>query len=168
MATTSIGSDKKSGTAFERYTDAAFMRDDKYLYFGDDGDASLVYDETTANQLVLAGPANIGHFKTNTSVAVAGNALVIPVTHGIVIKTTDVDAEALTLADGEDGQLLLIYLTAIGHGDGKGTLTPATCTGFATVKLDEAGDAVLLLFVNSTIGWIIVNVYGKTAAPATT
>jgi len=167
MATTSIGSDRKSGSAFERYSDAAFIRDDKKLYFGDDGDVSFMYDETTDNQLELAGPTNIGHFITNTSTAVAGNALVIPVTHGIVIKTTDVDAEALSLANGIDGQLLLIYLTAIGDPAGVGTLTPATKTGFATIVLAEAGDAVLLLFVNSTIGWIIVNTYGKTGAPET-
>ena len=44
------------------------------------------------------------------TVAVAADALAIPVTHAIVNKTTGGDAEALTIVDGKPGQLLTILL----------------------------------------------------------
>jgi hypothetical protein len=48
---------------------------------------------------------------------VAADVLAIPVTHGYVAKTTGADAEALTLADGYNGQILVINLTTDGGGD---------------------------------------------------
>jgi len=58
----------------------------------------------------------------------AADSLAIPVTHLRVAKTTGADAEALTLADGKPGQILLIDVVT--DGGGTGTLTPATKTGF--------------------------------------
>lgn len=40
MATTSIGADR-NGAGWQVYYDAAFLRDNIYLYFGTDGDASM-------------------------------------------------------------------------------------------------------------------------------
>ncbi|MBU0792175.1 MAG: hypothetical protein KKC55_17160, partial [Gammaproteobacteria bacterium] len=62
---------------------------------------------------------------------VAADVLAIPVTHAYVAKTTGGDAEALTLANGKPGQVLVIYLATDGGGDG--TLTPVTATGWATI-----------------------------------
>ena len=45
MATTAIDS-KRNSAAMQKYNDAVFMRDDKYLYFGNDGDESIVYDSS--------------------------------------------------------------------------------------------------------------------------
>jgi len=57
MATTAIGADRGqgdgAGVALERYTDAAFMRDDKKFYLGTDGDFSIHYD-STSDVLMLA------------------------------------------------------------------------------------------------------------------
>jgi hypothetical protein len=100
---------------------------------------------------------------TTTSIA---DALAIPVTHGYVIKTTGADAEALTLADGDPSQVLVINLTTDGGGDG--TLTPATATGWATIVFADAGDQATLLFVNDTIGWVILGLKGVAAPPVTT
>jgi len=69
------------------------------------------------------------------------------------------------LADGTDGQLLMIYLASDG---GDGTLTPASKTGWATIVFADAGDAAILQFVNSTIGWVIVGCYGAAAPPVIT
>ena len=59
MATTSIGADRGqtdgAGSAFERYPDAAFMRDDKKLFLGNDGDFSIEYDEDGNNVALTAG-----------------------------------------------------------------------------------------------------------------
>ena len=90
---------------------------------------------------------------------VAADALAIPVTHGIVQKTTGADAEALTLEDGEPGQILVVNLDTDGGGDG--TLTPVTKTGWLTVVFADAGDQAIFMYVDDTIGWIIWSLSGK-------
>lgn len=100
------------------------------------------------------------------SVSVAAAALVIPVTHNYVAKTTGAGAEALTLANGKPGQVITIALVV--DGGGTGTLTPATVSGFATVVLADAGDNVTLKFVDTTVGWVVVGAAGAAAAPVIT
>jgi len=46
MATTAIDKTRNQA-AMQKYNDAVFMRDDKYLYFGNDGDESIHYDSTS-------------------------------------------------------------------------------------------------------------------------
>ena len=96
----------------------------------------------------------------------AADSLAIPVSHGYVAKTTGGDAEALTLADGSPGQLLVINLTT--DGGGTGTLTPATATGWATIVFADALDQATLLYVDDSIGWIILGAKGASAPPVTT
>lgn len=96
----------------------------------------------------------------------AADVLAIPVTHGYVSKTTGGDAEALTLADGDPSQILVIHLTTDGGGDG--TLTPATATGWATIVFADAGDQAVLMYVDDNTGWIVLSVSGLTAAPVIT
>ena len=110
------------------------------------------------------GDKQVTGFKAG-STTVAADVLAIPVTHGVVAKTTGADGESLTLVDGEAGQLLKIYLAA---GEGDGTLTPTTKTGFASIVFADPGDQVTLLFVDTTIGWIITEASGLAAPPAIT
>ncbi len=105
-------------------------------------------------------------YPTNKNTTVAADVLAIPVTHLYVAKTTGADAEALTLADGKEGQVLVINLTT--DGGGAGTLTPSTATGWATIVFADAGDQATLMFINSTLGWIILGLKGVAAPPATT
>ena len=95
------------------------------------------------------------------TVAVAGAALVIPVTHSSVTKTTG-GAEALSLANGTAGQVLNISITA---ASGDGTLTPATATGWATCVFTAAGDNLALMYVDDTVGWIVLGTAGVLAPP---
>ena len=97
---------------------------------------------------------------TTTSIA---DSLAIPVTHLYVAKTTGADAEALTLANGYPGQILIINLTT--DGGGTGTLTPATATGFSTIAFADALDQAVLLYVDDIIGWIIVGASGAAGPP---
>jgi hypothetical protein len=106
------------------------------------------------------------NYGTLDSVTVAGDVLAIPVTHPYVAKTTADDAEALTLADGEPGQVLVVNLTTDGGGDG--TLTPTRKTGFTAVVLADAGDQATLFYANDTMGWILLGAKGKTQPPVTT
>jgi len=100
------------------------------------------------------------------SVAVAADELAIPVTNGVVKKTTGGDAEALTLANGTPGQELLVVLDT--DGGGAGTLTPTTSYGWATIVFADAGDAALLRYMDDTLGWVIVSLSGKAAPPVHT
>ena len=98
--------------------------------------------------------------------AVAADVLAIPVTDPIVSKTTGADAEALTLANGIPGQGLTILLATDGGGDG--TLTPVTATGWATIVFADAGDQANLLYIDDTVGWIIMGMNGVAQPPVKT
>ena len=97
---------------------------------------------------------------------VAADVLAIPVTHPIVQKTTGGNAEALTLANGYSGQMLIINLVTDGGGDG--TLTPVTATGWSTIVFADAKDQAILGYVDDTIGWIILGLSGQSGPPAHT
>lgn len=103
---------------------------------------------------------------SDLTTTVAADVLTIPIGYGYVAKTTGADAEALTLADGWPGQVLVINLTT--DGGGSGTLTPATSTGWATIVFADAGDQATLMYVNSSVGWIILGLKGVAAPPVTT
>ena len=76
----------------------------------------------------------------------AADSLAIPITASIVHKTTGGDAEALTVAAGTQGQLLMIVLTT----DGGGTGTIAASSSVAdTIAFADAEDTAQLLFTNS-------------------
>jgi hypothetical protein len=94
----------------------------------------------------------------------ATDGLVIPITHPMVTKT-NAGAETNTVANGVPGQMLNIYMTAVG---GASSITPATSTGFATVELDTIGDQVTLFYVDDTVGWIVIGCSGVTGQPVLT
>lgn len=109
----------------------------------------------------------VGSFRVNDvtgSTTSAADSLAIPVTATYVAKTTGADAEALTLADGVEGQVLVISLAT--DGGGTGTLTPTTKSGFVSIAFADAGDTAALMFVDSTVGWVILGTAGVTAPPA--
>lgn len=87
----------------------------------------------------------------------AADSLAIPITASIVHKTTGSDAEALTLAAGTQGQILMIVL--IVDGNGAGTIAASSTVQHAIVFAD-AGDTVTLLFTNSK--WHVVGGQGCT------
>ncbi len=108
----------------------------------------------------------ISSFAKLSSVAVAAATLVIPVTAAYVGKATGAVAEALTLENGTAGQVLSISLEVDGGADG--TLTPATSSGFATIVFADAGDSASLLYVDDTVGWVLLGTAGVAAPPVIT
>lgn len=95
-------------------------------------------------------------FGTVTTKSGAG---AVPITAGTVRLTTT-GANALTLANGANGQLLTIVMVVDG---GDGTLTPTTATGFTTLTFGDVGDSVTLQYF-TTLGWMIVANNGVVAA----
>ena len=78
---------------------------------------------------------------------------------GAIHEITTTGADALTLADCTEGQVLRIVMVADG---GNGTLTPSNLAGGTTITFNDVGDAVTLLFTNSN--WFIVGQNGVTVA----
>lgn len=74
--------------------------------------------------------------------------------------TTTGSAQALTLADGADGQIKTIIHDVDG---GSAVLTPTTKTGFTTITFTAVGESATLQFV-TTRGWIILALNGAVAA----
>ena len=83
----------------------------------------------------------------------------VPITSGTVRLTTT-GTDALTLANGANGQLLTIVMVVDG---GEGTLTPTTKTGYNTIAFNDVGDTIVLQYL-TTIGWMIISNYGCTLA----
>ena len=101
---------------------------------------------------------NVTGVQIGTVTALSG-AGAIPITASTVRLTTT-GANALTLANGTNGQLLTIVMVADG---GDGTLTPTTKTGFSTLTFGDVGDAVTLQYF-TTLGWMIISNNGVAVA----
>jgi hypothetical protein len=69
---------------------------------------------------------------------------------------------ALTLANGTNGQIKTIVCTAV-TAAGTATLTPTTANGFTTVAFTAAGQTLTLQYF-TTGGWVILSVRGATPA----
>ena len=142
------------------------MADSTYqpgVYRDNGGNRQVV---SAAGTLLLESGATVTDERVSASAAVAADVLAIPVTARYVAKTTGADAEALSLANGFAGQNINIALVV--DGGGAGTLTPATCSGFATIVFADAGDIVDLEYVDDTIGWILKGSAGVAAPPVIT
>jgi hypothetical protein len=118
------------------------------------GDASFYGAATFAGAVTTQGIA----VTSSTTLSGAG---AIPITTSLVKYTSTGGAQALTLADGVDGQRLTIVHDVDG---GSGVLTPTTKTGFSTITFTNAGDTVDLVYV-TTRGWMVTGSYLATIAP---
>ncbi len=130
------------------------------LVHHEQGGAKLTVEST--GEIELQAGAVFDDSRWPGNVAVAGDALVIPVTHLHVSKTTAGDAEALSLANGTEGQIITISLVTDGGGDG--TLTPATSTGWATAVFGVVGDSLTVRYIDDTVGWVIIGAWGTAVA----
>jgi hypothetical protein len=93
------------------------------------------------------------------TVTTRSGAGAVPITSAAV-RITTTGADALTLANGTNGQILTLVMVVDG---GDGTLTPTTKTGYNTITFNDVGDAVVLQYF-TTIGWMILSNYGCTLA----
>jgi len=76
------------------------------------------------------------------------------------VRLTTTGADALTLANGANGQLITIVMVVDG---GDGVLTPSTKTGFSTVTFSAVGQSVTLQYF-TTLGWMVVSNVGAALA----
>lgn len=77
--------------------------------------------------------------------------------------TSTATGNALTLADGTNGQMKTVVYVAEAAGGDTGVLTPTNRIGYASVTLNAVGDSVTLQFVGTA--WAILAVNGATITP---
>ena len=108
-------------------------------------------DDEACNSVNFQGEldANLSLHRTTSTSSRAG-AGAVALTSAICEIATD-SADALTLADGSEGQhLYLVMIT----DSGDGTLTPTNLAGGTTITFDDVGDTAHLLFTNAA--WYMI------------
>ena len=124
-------------------------------------DSLVVYDASATGTLKLTVanllnkiPTWLGFSQTAETRTSAG---AVDITSAITWVVTD-DANALTLANGTEGQIKFIIMKTDG---GAGTLTPSsTPANYSTIQFNDVGDSVQLLYTNAA--WHIMGYYGVT------
>lgn len=108
--------------------------------------------------VALASPTLTGVVTLGGSDTLTGaGAVSVTAAHTELVTT---GANALTLANGGDGQVKVISMKTNG---GDGTLTPTTKTGFSTITFTAVGQTATLIYKTGS-GWIILAVNGATVA----
>jgi len=81
----------------------------------------------------------------------------LPLTHAVVQGTSD-GTSSWSLPDGNPGQVLSVVIVTDG---GDATITPDSLTGcgWASLILADDGDGVTFIFVDATVGWIILGTW---------
>lgn len=100
---------------------------------------------------------NRGFLFTTQALSGAG---AVNLTTGTTKVTTTGAAQALTLANGTDGQIKTILHDVDG---GSAVLTPTTKSGFSTITFTNAGETATLQYA-TTRGWHILALFGAVAA----
>jgi hypothetical protein len=96
----------------------------------------------------------------STPDARSGAGAISVATSATALTTTGV-AQALTLANGVNGQIKAIAHVSRGSGTGTAVLTPTTANGFTTITFTAVGDSVALQYF-TTGGWCIIGSRGVT------
>lgn len=141
------------------------------MSFGTAGTKAYVYGESSGRLILGTNNATAVTVDSSQNTAFAGVTIMstdtlsgagaISVTKDTTKFTSTGSGQALTLANGTDGQIKHIIHDVDG---GSGVLTPTTKTGFSTVTFVNAGDSVSLEYV-TTRGWIVIGSYGSVIAP---
>ena len=134
-------------------TAATALSTDDLFHVVDSPASSPSNKKITATNVFNKIPTWIGF--ADTVATSAADSLAIPVTASIVHKTTGADAEALTIAAGTQGQIMIVIL--IVDGGGTGTVA-ASSTVMHSIVFADAGDTATLLFTNSK--WHVVGFSG--------
>ncbi len=163
-----------------------FYRTDKGIYLGT-GDVVLTYAEVSqlgnigtttisaaqygylgALDQGLATTSDVTHANFTVTGAVVKNgttatsgAGAVAITGNIHEITTTGTGDALTLADGAEGQELFIAYVAEGAGGDTAVLTPTNFGGGSTITFNNLGDTATIKFTNAT--WYVIGLGGAAA-----
>lgn len=128
------------------------------------------YVDSSGNLIVPGGMTVTGATTLTGNITLTGTLIdstqslsgagAVNITTGTTKLTTTGAGQALTLADGTNGQIKRIIHDVDG---GSAVLTPTTKTGFSTITFTAVGESATLEFV-TTRGWIILALNGAVAA----
>ncbi len=118
----------------------------------DTSEMTIAVEDPTADHTMTVSDDTGSFAYTPTGKTTLSGAGVIVTTHAIVEVTTT-GSDALSLANGNPGQILTVVIVSDG---GEGTLTPATSTGWATAVLTTDIDSITMMYIDDTVGWIIL------------
>lgn len=136
----------KDGTPFSTATD---------LKFTTPGTAITTDGSTVSFNLLLAGVED----DISTSINSSTNNIT-DVGYAIIFKDIPSGNTAGSMVNGIPGQTITIQITA--DAGGTWSLAPLTRTGYAHLDFNDVGDLATLLYVNDTIGWIVISVNSVT------
>lgn len=122
------------------------------------GSASNNFSGSTGTFLTSSGLTTISGGLGSTPQLLTGAGAVNLTS--LVTEIVSTGANALTLADGTNGQIKILVMKTDG---GDATLTPTTKTGYTTATFNDAGDGLILVFTTTT-GWIVAGNNGVTLA----
>jgi len=149
------------------------------------GDLTIVYDASDGNVKTIdarTGPTQSGDVTFQSTLLAAGrkngvstlsssSTQLLPSTLPYVIMVKNIggtgadDTDGGTrLQNGTPGQVLVLFVEGVEHS-GTWIVTPATSYQFITLTFNAALDSATLLYVNDTIGWIILDAVSVTVAP---
>jgi len=127
-----------------------------------DGDfATLAGTETLTNK-TLTSPDVTGLTSFTGSLEQISGPNAVNATDLITEITTTGTGDALTLVNGQAGQVKIISYVAEGAGSDTAILTPTTFLGGTTITFTDLGDSVTLVYTNA--GWAVVGQNGVTIA----
>ena len=96
-----------------------------------------------------------------TSTMVSGSTA-IPVAYSVVHKVIGQSGDSVgTLADGTVGQVLYIDVSS-DAGAYNWVVTPTTKNGYTSFTMNATNQYVVLMFIDTTVGWIIIDHRGAT------
>ena len=117
---------------------------------------------SSGGAVTISNSLTVGGFLATTPATRSGPGALSVTASSIALTTTGV-ADALTLANGTNGQILTVCHVSRGGGTGTAVLTPTTKNGYATITFTATGDSVTLQY-HTTGGWHIVGSRGVTIA----
>ena len=113
--------------------------------------SALLVDASADNVQINATPI----FGLTQALSGAGAIDVI----SAITEVTTTGTNALTLADGVEGQIKFVIMVTDG---GVGTITPSNFGNGTTLAMQDVGDAVILVFTNAK--WYLLSNIGTSIA----
>ena len=116
---------------------------------------------TTTGLITAASLKIVGIFQKSVGASYTAGAGALPITESFLDVQPQGAAEALTLADGAEGQELILKCSGIAAAE-TAVITPANFADGSTITLDANLESVSLVFANST--WNLVSNVDATIA----
>lgn len=130
----------------------------------DAGALKTAGDLTFQSTLLAMGRANAASTAASSSTNLAPSSLPYVVFRKYIGGSGGLDASpGTTLPDGTTGQVLVLIAQEVDAG-GSWLVTPATSLTISSLTFDAQGETTTLLYVDDTIGWIVLANYGTTIA----